>query len=346
MEQITIREIARICGVGVSTVSRAINNHPDINPETKQMILDTIREYNYIPNNSARNLKRTDSNTIAVMVKGIGNPFFADMLASLESNIVGREYLFVMQQVEEEENEVEAAIQLEKEKRLKGIVFLGGSAYQQEDLLRQLSVPYILSTVDARLPEQLTNCGVVAVDNEDAMYRMVDHLCSCGHSRIAILTAWQNDQSVGKLRLDGYRRALEAHGIPYDESLVIHMDRDVQTYTIKNGYQVTKRLLESGMDISCICAISDTLAIGACKAIIDAGLRVPEDISVTGFDGLDIARYYNPSITTIVQPVDGMADETIRLLFRLIHKEETAKMHLFRGELLEGQSVKKLREDN
>ena len=77
MEQITIKEVAKLCGVGVSTVSRAINNHPDINPETKQKILDTIREYNYVPNNSARNLKRTDSNTIAVIVREISNPFWA-----------------------------------------------------------------------------------------------------------------------------------------------------------------------------------------------------------------------------------------------------------------------------
>lgn len=76
MEQITIKEVAKLCGVGVSTVSRAINNHPDINPETKQKILDTIREYNYVPNNSARNLKRTDSNTIAVIVREISNPFW------------------------------------------------------------------------------------------------------------------------------------------------------------------------------------------------------------------------------------------------------------------------------
>ena len=80
MEQITIKEVAKLCGVGVSTVSRAINNHPDINDATKQMILDTIKKYNYVPNNSARNLKRSDSNTIAVLIKGISNPFFADMI--------------------------------------------------------------------------------------------------------------------------------------------------------------------------------------------------------------------------------------------------------------------------
>lgn len=90
MEQITIKEIAKLCGVGVSTVSRAINNHPDINPATKQMIMETIKKYNYVPNNSARNLKRSDSNTIAVLIKGISNPFFADMIQIFERRLTAK----------------------------------------------------------------------------------------------------------------------------------------------------------------------------------------------------------------------------------------------------------------
>ena len=149
MEQITIKEIAKICGVGVSTVSRAINNHPDINPETKKKILDTITEYQYIPNNSARNLKRSESNTIAVLAKGISNPLFGAMVQMLERDILGKQYLFVLQQVDEEENEIEAAIRLEKEKRLKGIIFLGGASHPREDLLHQLTVPYVICTARA-----------------------------------------------------------------------------------------------------------------------------------------------------------------------------------------------------
>ena len=139
MEQITIKEIAKICGVGVSTVSRAINNHPDINPETKKKILDTIAEYQYIPNNSARNLKRSESNSIAVLAKGISNPLFGAMVQMLERDILGKQYLFVLQQVDEDENEIEVAIRLEKEKRLKGIIFLGGASHPREDLLQRRS---------------------------------------------------------------------------------------------------------------------------------------------------------------------------------------------------------------
>ena len=143
MEQITIKEIAKICGVGVSTVSRAINNHPDINPETKKKILDTITEYQYIPNNSARNLKRSESNTIAVLAKGISNPLFGAMVQMLERDILGKQYLFVLQQVDEEENEIEAAIRLEKEKRLKGIILMpcSGRALTTSELFPSMTKP-------------------------------------------------------------------------------------------------------------------------------------------------------------------------------------------------------------
>lgn len=340
MEQITIKEIAKLCGVGVSTVSRAINNHPDINPETKRRILDTIAEYNYVPNNSARNLKRMESNTIAVLAKGVSNPLFGDMIRMLEHDILGKEYLFVLQQVEEEEDEIEVALHLEKEKRLKGIIFLGGASHPNAEYLRQLTVPYVICTVNAVLDEGLDRYGVVAIDDEAAAYEAVDYLCRRGHRDIAILTAYASDTSIGKLRLDGYRRALEAHGIEYRDSLVVHMARNERTYTIRNGYQQTKQLLESGEKFTAVFAISDTLAVGACKAIYDAGLSVPEDVSVIGFDGLDMAAYYHPSITTVYQPIEEMTMEASRILFALIEKRSGSRRRIFRGELKEGQSVR------
>lgn len=116
MEEITIRDIARICGVGVSTVSRAINNHPDINPETKETIMRVIKENNYVPNNSARNLKRQDAKAIAVLVKGINNSFFSQMIKVLEEEIKEKSYSMVLQHVDYDDDEVEVALKLVKEK--------------------------------------------------------------------------------------------------------------------------------------------------------------------------------------------------------------------------------------
>lgn len=342
MEQITIREIAKICGVGVSTVSRAINNHPDINQETRKKILDTIAEYQYIPNNSARNLKRAESNTIAVLAKGISNPLFGKMVQMLERDILGKQYLFVLQQVDEEENEIEVAIRLQKEKRLKGIIFLGGSNHPEEDLLRRLTVPFVICTVNAVLGDSLDDFGVVSIDDEAESYHMVDYLCRMGHRKIAILTSSARDSGIGKLRLQGYRRALKERGIPYDSSLVVAMPADQRTYTMEYGYLQTQKLLQSGAAFTALYAISDTIAIGACKAIFDAGLKVPDDISVAGFDGLDLAAYYQPSLTTIEQPLFEMTTEASRILFELLSEKTGRKYRIFPGKLREGQSVRRI----
>ena len=119
MEEITIRDVAQICGVGVSTVSRAINNHPDISPETRQMVMQVIKEHNYIPNNSARNLKRQTAKAIAVLVKGIDNSFFHEMIRDIEEEIKKKKYTMVLRHVKSSEDEVNVALQLVKEKRLK-----------------------------------------------------------------------------------------------------------------------------------------------------------------------------------------------------------------------------------
>lgn len=340
METVTIKDIARLCGVGVSTVSRAINNHPDINEETKAMIMQTIKEYNYIPNNSARNLKRSDADAIAVLIKGITNPFFTNMIKTFEEEIQKNKYSFILQRVENKENEVDVAIELVKEKKLKGIVFLGGYFSHPEEKLRQLKVPFVLSTIGIVQKFDKSICSSVSVDDFAESHKMVDYLCKLGHKRIAILTACRDDESIGKLRLEGYMSALRENDIETDNNLIRYTRDGIDGYSMENGYEMTKELLASGEDFTAIYAISDSMAIGACKAIFDAGGKIPEDYSVAGFDGLDIAHYYNPSITTIKQPVEEMAEETIKILFDVINKEKPAQHKIFKGELVVGQSTR------
>lgn len=341
MESVTIKDIARICKVGVSTVSRAINNHPDINPETKEMIMKTIKEYDYIPNNSARNLKRSDSKTIAVLIKGISNPFFANMIKILEQEIQKKKYSFVLHRVDEMEDEVDIAIEIIKEKRLRGIVFLGGYFFHSKEKLEKLTVPFVLSTVGA--PSMLgdVRCSSVSVDDFLESKKMVSYLCDQGHKRILILAASSRDESIGKLRLDGYKSALEDRGICMDESLIVPMREDVESYTMENGYLNMQSVLQSELDFTAVYAIADSLAIGASKAILEAGKKIPEEISVAGFDGLDMAQYYYPTITTLRQPVEDMAYATSKLLFRMIKEKDFVEQMIFEGTLIEGGSTRK-----
>ena len=203
MESITIKDVARICGVGVSTVSRAINNHPDINPETKEMIMQVIKENHYVPNNSARNLKRSDARAIAILIKGISNPFFNSMIKVFEEEIQKKKYTLVLQHVDEWQDETEVALELEKEKRLRGIVFLGGFASHSEDQLKKIPVPFVLSTVSLLGEEYKNDYSFVSVNDVEESFRMTDYLIRQGHEKIAILCSSENDVSIGALRLAG-----------------------------------------------------------------------------------------------------------------------------------------------
>ncbi|MDR1549890.1 MAG: LacI family transcriptional regulator [Hungatella sp.] len=344
MDSINIKDIARLCGVGVSTVSRAINNHPDINPETKSMIMQVIKENNYIPNNSARNLKRTDSRAIAVLIKGIGNPFFSKMIRIFEEEIQKKKYSFILQRVDEQEDEVDVALELIKEKKPRGIVFLGGYFSHSREELEQLAVPYVLSTIG--MTEYLgesPDFSCVSVDDYAESYKMTDYLCKLGHEKILILTAASDDESIGHLRLEGYKKALLDNGITPSPSLIIFSEECEECYTMDNGYRMMNRVLNEKPEFTAVYAISDSIAIGACKAIFERGMRIPEDYCVAGYDGLDIARYYNPSITTIRQPVEEMAKATIKILFDVIKNKAEHQKKVFRAELIEGESTRRIK---
>ena len=342
MKAITIKDIAKKCGVGVSTVSRAINNHPDISEETKSKIMKVVKENNFVPNKSARNLKILDSKTIAVLIKGIDNPFFQKMIKVFEEEIQNRKYSFILHRVDTNQDEVEVALELIKEKRLKGIVFLGGKFSHQEKKLKEIQIPFVLSTIAIAENVDKNIYSSVSVDDKSESEKIVNFLCDQGHTKIAILVAGKSDRSISKLRVEGYRNALKSRNIPINENLIRHTDDNENIQVIENGYKLMKELLESKEEFTAVYSISDSMAIGASKAILESGKRIPQDYSVVGFDGLDITYYYNPSITTIRQPVDDMARETTKILFDLINNKTKNQHKVFKGELIVRESTSKL----
>ena len=320
MKAATIKDIARECGVGVSTVSRALNNHPDINPETKARILEVIRESGFVPNDSARYLKRNESKSIALMVKGITNPFFTGMIRNMEAFAQPRGYAVILRHVGDEEDEVKAALSLVKERRLKGIIFLGGDFVHDTAQMEMLHVPYVFCTIGNSEEGSggRTPWANVAVDDIAAGRMATEYLIQQGHRRIGIITECIDEPSVGQLRYRGYLEALRLHRIPYDESLVYEITEGRDHFSRANGYAGANSLLNAGTQMSALFCISDVLAFGACRAIREHGKRIPEDISVVGFDGIEEGDYFYPRLTTVCQPAEEMADVTVRLLFDMI----------------------------
>ncbi|MDO5337408.1 MAG: LacI family DNA-binding transcriptional regulator [Eubacteriales bacterium] len=335
MGALTIKDIAKICGVSVTTVSRALNNYPGINQDTKERIMEVVREKQFIPNNSARNLKKLENHSIAVLVKGIGNPFFQPMMGTLEKIVHKRKYTFILQGVNENEDEIEVASELVLEKKPKGIVFLGGYFKHTEAKLKQLGLPCVICTVGGSIDEKSSSiCSCVHVDDIKESYRIVDYLCKSGHKRIATFVATRGDKSISAQRLEGYRKALSDNGLPVCDELIRYTETGENAYTMERGYQDMKELLKENIDFTAIYAISDAIAIGICRALKEEGKKVPEDYSVVGFDGLEMASYYIPTITTVKQPVQEMAKAAAEILFDEIENNCGVQHRIFEGEIL------------
>ena len=335
----TIKDIARLAGVSVSTVSRVLNDHPDVSADNRQHVLQVIREHNYIPNNSARSLVKTTSDSIGLIVKGISNPFYTDIIHAIEARITARGYTMVMQQISTSQDEITAGAMMERDKRLQGIVFLGGrSDYTSADLA-SVNVPFVCCSYSNHYGSLLrSEYSSVSIADEEEAYRAVLELYNAGHRRIAVLLAEPDDKSISQLRYQGYVRALSHCGIPLDEDLVIRTN----TFDIQAGYNAMATALKKGVQFTAVFSISDIMAIGAMRALREAGLSVPFDCSVNAIDGLEFTDYIHPQLTTLCQPMEEMGRRSVDILLDMIqgtghHRQETLPT-VFRT----GASVRKI----
>ncbi len=332
----TIKDIAAYCDVSVSTVSRVLNDHPDVSPQVRELVNEAIRKLHYVPNNSARSLVSSRSTAIGVVSRGVDNPFLSSLIRVLSREIHDRGYTMVLHQIPTQADEVQAAAMLEREKKLLGVIFLGGRFNYTEDELRQLTVPFVCCTYTNTFGDLREDAySSVSIRDEAEAGRAVRHLVDHGHRRIAVVLDDPADNSIGQLRFQGYRQALEACGIAYDPALaVITGDYDMGAV-----YAGVCALIDSGAEFTALLAISDALAIAAIKALTDRGLSVPGDCSVIAIDGLEISRYTVPTLTTLCQPAEDMARESVEMLVSLIEGTGSHRHMLVQTTLRPGGSV-------
>ncbi len=312
----TIKDIAKACGVGVSTVSRVLNGRPDVSPEVRERVLNMVEATGYIPNNSARDLGRSQTDTIGVVVRGMGNLFFSRVLNTIirETDRVG--YTLVTRLIDTDADEVKAGAILEREKKLRGLIFLGGRFDYSPAELSPVGVPYVCCSFTnsfGTLAEE--EFSSVCIDDFRTAYRAVEELIRRGHRRIAALVPSRRDHSISELRFEGYRAALADHGIAFDEALVAETGG---FFTMPESYEGVCRLLEGGAEFTALFSLSDTTAIAAIKALEDRGRSVPEDVSVIAIDGLQISAYTKPTLSTMVQPAEEMGRESVKLLLEVL----------------------------
>ena len=330
-----IKDIAKLAQVGVSTVSRVLNNHTDVKESTREKILEIIRESNYIPNNSARILKQHNTKNIGILVKGVFNPFFSQITNVIGKIINENGYTMIMRQNDYNiYQDVDTLIAFVKEKRLQGVVCLGGNFTEiTDDCFKEINVPIVLTSVNTISKQGEIYYSSIGIDNIKGAYDATTYLINKGHKNIALILGDANDMGVSLWRLEGYKKALDERGIDKENDLIL-----IGQYSSKGAYVATLELLKKRKDITAVFALSDIMAVGAAKAILDSGLKIPEDVSIVGFDGMDESEFYNPSITTVKQPEKLMAEMSINLLMSLIKGETENKHVLLETKLIERDS--------
>ncbi len=336
---LTIKDIARLSGVGISTVSRVINNSGYASEEVRQKVLQIIRDYDYVPNNSARSLKAVETKNIALLVKGITNPFFNKMIRIIEEKCALNGYPLFIQNVDNHTNELDLAIREKRDRNLCGVIIMGGTFDYAEEKLNALNIPCVLVTVSA---DNTSNdlCSSVKIDDEKEAFEAVDYLIQLGHRSIGFIYDPPTEKlTPNRLRFLGYCRALEKHGIEFRENLIAeNTDAPLHSGYI-TGFNAAKSLIRKNPDMTAIFAFADVLALGAIKGALSEGLRVPEDLSVIGFDGIEEGEFFNPSLTTIHQPADEMALSSIGILFDMIQGGKS-QHKVFNAVLLRRESTK------
>ena len=336
----TIKDIARACNVSISTVSRVLNDRPDVSESVRQKVLEVVEAQGYIPNNSARDLVRSSSDAIGVVVRGVGNLFFSNMLKTIAKEIENRGYTMVLHFIDSDADEVKAGAILEREKKLRGLLFLGGRFDYTPAELTLIGVPYVCCSYTNRfgsLKEE--DHSSVSIDDYQTAYKAVKRLIMLGHRKIAAVVPSRTDRSISEIRYKGYCDALRDSGIPVEENLIVET---AGRFDMPQTYAVVKQMLAKDVKFTALFVPSDTMAMAAMKAIEDFGLRVPDDISVIAIDGLQVSEYITPTLTTMVQPVEEMGRESVHILVDVLEGKGRTKHLRVEAKIREGASVKPL----
>ena len=309
----TIKDLSAQTGYSVGTVSRVLNNQPNVSAKARAAILAAAKECGFQLNANAKELKQQRSNSILVVVKGTSNEFFRSLVEAIQARTAQTPHPLIVDYVDEDSNEVLRTLQLCREKKPLGALLLGANRQNLQADFGKIGLPCVVVTNSAEGLD-FQNLSSVTSDDRQATRMAIDALVSMGHRKFAVIGGEHTVSGTAGQRYRGCMDAFRAHGIAFDEA----QDYEAVRFSYADGYRAAERLLARGRGFTALFAMADVMAIGAIRALTDHGLRVPEDVSVMGFDGLTIGEYTFPRLCTIVQDVQQLAERSIRMLLENI----------------------------
>jgi LacI family repressor for deo operon, udp, cdd, tsx, nupC, and nupG len=309
---LTISQVAELAGVSVATISRVLNDSPLVTEKTKRHVQEVIKAHDYHPNVVARSLRSSRSNMMLALVPHISNPFYSTIVQGINEVAHAHDYNLLLCETNTLRSREDVFFSMLKQKTVDGIISLD-PAVSRDNLIEYGAKYPVIQCCEY---QEALDVPYVTIDNEQAAFDAVSDLLATGCRRIALVNA-AGTFGYARMRREGYLRALREQGVGVDPALMFE-------YRIgeDSGAEVARRLLDLKPLPDGVFFVSDVIAVGAQRALIDAGVRVPEDVAVFGFDDIDMARICTPMLTTVAQPMALIGRKAAEMLFTLVDGKE------------------------
>ncbi|WP_144480738.1 LacI family DNA-binding transcriptional regulator [Cytobacillus oceanisediminis] len=331
----TIKDVAKQAKVSTATVSRVLNGLSGFSKETEEKVLRAIKELGYQPNAIARGLVSNKSNTVGILFPEVSSQFSSNILRGVEKAVHDLGSSVIVCNTASQGKRTMKYLQLLAEKRVDGILFV--SEKMTEEYYKQLEsmkVPVVLvSTESYQYP-----LPFVKVDDKHAAFTATDYLVKMGHSKIGMIGGNTQDPIAGQTRVDGFKQAMAYNGLAIIEESIIHSPG----FSFKDGYIHFPKLLEQSPDLTAIFAASDELALGAISSAHKAGIKIPDELSIIGYDNLPVAEMAIPPLTTVAQPLEQMGRVAAEMLFTMMAEGTIVESRIMPHSVVERDSVKRL----
>ncbi len=315
---VTLKDIAKLCGVSVASVSLVLNNKPNrISEATKNKIIQTAKEHHYHPNPMALSLVTRKSKVLGLIIPDVSNLFYTDFIRQVELETAKNGYTIILGNTDEQGSRELEYVRTFLQRGLAGCILIHSSIDMDKydtkiiDQVKQSKLPFVM--IDRQ--QKASNIKSLFIDQELGAYLATKHLLNLGHKKIGYISG-SLSLDLSKMRYAGYKQALQEHGIPLDENLI-----EFGNWRPEGGLKAGLRLIAKG--VSGIFAANDMMAFGVYQAAFSLALRIPEDLSVIGFDDVSFASVVTPGLTTIHQPMEQIGIDCVNMLIDMIETNKS-----------------------
>ncbi len=328
----TIKDISKETGLGLATISKYLNGG-NVLPENKILIENAINKLDYKVNAMARGLKTNKSNMVGIVIPELSNLFTTTIISDIEDVLRQKGYGVIVADCRSDEKLEEEKLEFMLSKQIDGLIYVPVSSNSNNiEFVKKSGIPIVL--IDRKLKN--FNCDFVGIDNVEATKKAVDILIENGHKNIAFI-AGPNDISTAKERLEGYEKSLTENNVEIKEKNIYHAN-----YTVEEGYKSMIDIIENNQEITAVFASNYESSVGAVMAINEKELKIPEDLSLVGFDSIELSKVMNPKLTIISQPMNEIAKNASRIILERLANNGEFESVVLDSFIEYGKSIKRI----